>query len=58
MEPKIKLSSYDWDDTKTGAMGFFQFMMDFSVLVRMTPYGDLFEDFLDVKCGRALALQT
>lgn len=58
LEPKLKLSTYEWDDTKTGAMGFFQFMMDFSVLVRMTLYGDIFEDFLDVKCNRAPALKS
>ena len=56
-EPKIKLSTYEWDDTKTGCLSFWQFMMDFSMLVRMTLHGDIFEDFLDIKCKRNPVLQ-
>ena len=52
LEPKLKLSTYEWDDTKSGAPSFWQFMMAFSALVRMTLYGDIFEDLLDVKCRR------
>ena len=44
LEPKLKLSTYEWDDTKSGAPSFWQFMMAFSALVRMTLYGDIFED--------------
>ena len=47
LEPKLKLSTYEWDDTKSGAPSFWQFMMAFSALVRMTLYGDIFEDLLD-----------
>ena len=52
LDSKIKLSAYEWDDTKSGCQTFWQFMMDFSMLVRMTLFGDIIEDFLDVKCKR------
>ena len=52
LDTKLKLSTYEWDDTKSGAQSFWQFMMSFSALVRMTLYGDIFEDLLDVKCRR------
>ncbi|MGB1923626.1 MAG: hypothetical protein ACPHM2_10350, partial [Alcanivorax sp.] len=55
MLDKVKLSQYEWDDTKSGCQTFWQFMMDFSMLVRMLLHGDIIEDFLDVKCKRERA---
>jgi hypothetical protein len=53
---KIRLPTYMWDSAKE-PHGFFQFMMDFTALVRMFAGGLILETFLDPKLDRSQAAE-